>query len=258
MQLSYSAACESLNGRLVYAIADIHGEAKLLETLHNQIRCHAEASNAAGFVVVYLGDYVDFGHNSRDVIDRIVNDGLFEFQNYYLVGDHDLRFLNLIESDEETLLGYEQADGALLKWLFEEGGSKTLASYGVYPPIHSRPLAGLPDFISQAKRSIPSEHATFLRSLMPYIQVGDFFFSHAGARPGVPLTGQSLVDLTEIRRGFLDSEPMFEKIVVHGHTPNFVPVVKPNRIGVDLGGYASGRLCAAVIGGSELEFLVTG
>jgi serine/threonine protein phosphatase 1 len=82
-------------------------------------------------------------------------------------------------------------------------------------------------------------------------------FVHAGVRPGVPLQAQTEADLIWIRSPFLDHAGSFDKMVVHGHTPGQVPVMRPNRIGIDTGAVFTGRLTALRLQGGERKFLQT-
>jgi serine/threonine protein phosphatase 1 len=84
---------------------------------------------------------------------------------------------------------------------------------------------------------------------------GDFFFAHAGVRPGIALDQQSPDDLLWIRDDFLSHEESFGKVVVHGHTPSHEPVIRPNRINIDTGAYATGRLTCLVLEGDRVNFL---
>jgi serine/threonine protein phosphatase 1 len=98
-------------------------------------------------------------------------------------------------------------------------------------------------------------HRDFLSKLQPYACYGDFYFTHAGVRPGVPLEQQREEDLLEIREQFLNCHDDFGKIVVHGHTPAFEPEFRPNRINIDTGAYATGKLTCLVIAGDKLRVL---
>ena len=80
---------------------------------------------------------------------------------------------------------------------------------------------------------------------------GDFFFCHAGVKPGVPLDEQDPADLIWIRWAFLSHTGLYEKVIVHGHTPVTRPELLPNRVNVDTGAFLSGRLTALVIDGAE-------
>ena len=98
----------------------------------------------------------------------------------------------------------------------------------------------------------------FFESLLLSCDLGDYFFAHAGVRPGTPLSEQKEEDLLWIREEFLRSSEDFGKVVVHGHTPTDSPVKRANRIGIDTGAYLTGRLTAVALEGHSQRFLQTG
>lgn len=92
----------------------------------------------------------------------------------------------------------------------------------------------------------------FCRVLKPFFLCGDFFFVHAGVRPGIPLDEQQEHDLLWIRDEFLNSEEDFGKFIVHGHTPVRAPDIRANRANIDTGAYATGNLTLLTIQGSSM------
>ena len=107
--------------------------------------------------------------------------------------------------------------------------------------------------------AVPPAHIAFLSGLKLSLSIGDFFFCHAGIRPGVPLDAQDPHDLIWIRREFSDYRGLHPKLIVHGHTPHAEPELRANRINIDTYAFASGRLTALAIEGREKRFLeVTG
>lgn len=221
-------------GPLVYAVGDIHGRADLLSRLLTAIL--ADAANAAGGrepALVFVGDYIDRGEGSRQVIDILVAlQDRGGARTHMLRGNHDdalMRFLN------EAPFGPT--------WL-RLGGGATLASYGVAPPS---PRDG-PEAWEAARQAfaqaLPDRHLAFFEALEPYVQIGDYVFAHAGVRPGTPLAQQTLHDLMWIRDDFLSVKRPAEQVVVHGHTPAADPYLGEGRIGLDTGAYATGVLTA--------------
>jgi serine/threonine protein phosphatase 1 len=105
-------------------------------------------------------------------------------------------------------------------------------------------------------KSIPKPHLEFLDSLKLSFSCGDFLFVHAGIRPGVPIRKQGEEDLLWIREEFLSCEQPFEKFVVHGHTPVCTPDIRSNRINIDTGAFATGRLTCIVIEGTAMVPLI--
>ncbi len=232
-------------GSRIYAIGDIHGRADLLRRLHRLIHEDAYRRQAPRNVVVYLGDYIDRGDESPAVIDLLLDEPLPSFESVYLKGNH-----------EESLLCFLEDTAIGPAWLFY-GGAQTLHSYGVRPPdapMNPRELARAQGELAER---LPQRHRRFMQGLALTHEEGDYFFAHAGVRPGLPLDQQAAQDLLWIRDDFLLSEEHFGKIVVHGHTITPRPEVKRNRIGIDTGAFASGRLTCLILEGSQLGFLQT-
>lgn len=233
------------DGTRVYAIGDIHGRADLLDRLHEKVSEDARASDAQRHVIVYLGDYVDRGLDSKGVIDRLLGDPLPGFERVFLKGNHEDAFLKFFVEPE---FGRD--------WKYY-GGLETLMSYGV----DALPLKDEPEAFVAARdelaKNFPSAHLDFLGSLNLWHEEGDYYFAHAGVRPGRSLAEQTNEDLMWIRDEFLTSDVDFGKIIVHGHTPHEAPVERANRIGIDTGGYITGVLTCVVLDGSERRFIQT-
>lgn len=236
---------EAPPGSCIYAIGDIHGRIDLLMTLHHAILADAERYDSGRKVIVYIGDYVDRGEESRRVLDLLLDEPLPGFEAIHLMGNH-----------EKSLLQFLDDASVGPQWV-RYGGDATLYSYGVRPPP---PMAGPADFERarlQLAANFPPRHRRFLEAL-PYTHVeGDYFFAHAGVRPGVPLDAQDSEDLLWIRDDFLRSDAFHGKVVVHGHSISNQPDVHRNRIGIDTGAFASGRLTCLVLEGEERRFLQT-
>jgi serine/threonine protein phosphatase 1 len=232
-------------GVRVYAVGDIHGCAGLLRRLHAQIARDAAARPAARNVIVYLGDYIDRGEESRGVVDLLLDTPLPGFEAVYLRGNHEASFLQFLE---DTSVGPA--------WM-AYGGVATLLSYGVRPPD---PVAS-PEALDRAQRELverlPDAHRRFMEATRLAHVEGDYYFAHAGVRPGVPLDRQEAVDVRWLRDDFLRSTADFGKMIVHGHTITEAPDVQRNRIGIDTGAFASGRLTCLVLDGAEAAFLQT-
>ena len=226
----------------VYAVGDIHGRSDLLDRMIRLIRKDA-AGHSQTPILVFLGDYVDRGKDSKGVIGQLI-DLRHEFAVQLLRGNHD-----------QVLLDFLRDPNIYRVWR-DFGAVETLLSYGVRPPL-SDEEAALKDARDRFARALPSKHRAFLDALSLSWEIGDYFFSHAGVRPGTAFEEQRPADLLWIREEFLNSTVDFGKVVVHGHTPTEAAVKKPNRIGVDTGAYATGRLTAAVLAGAECRFLET-
>jgi calcineurin-like phosphoesterase family protein len=232
-------------GTRVYAVGDIHGRADLLRRMHELIHFDAYRRQAPRNVVIYLGDYIDRGTDSPAVVDLLLEAPLPGFTSVHLKGNH-----------EDSLLRFLVDPAIGPAWL-AYGGTATLLSYGVRPPE----AATRRDELARAQRDLaerlPERHRRFMAGLTLAHSEGDYFFVHAGVRPGVPLDRQIEEDLLWIRDEFLESDAEHGKIVVHGHTITPRPDVRRNRIGVDTGAFASGTLTALVLEGAEWAFLQT-
>ena len=232
-------------GTRVYAVGDVHGCAGLLATMHELIREDSAESAVTRKILIYLGDYVDRGPESRLVLETLASEPLEGFETVALCGNHDAWMLQFLD---DVTLG--------VPWLYNGGGA-TLLSYG----IGASAAASLRERVTQAQSELravlPAAHRAFLQGLRSSHREGDYLFVHAGIRPGVPLDRQELEDLLWIREGFLDCDDDHGLVVVHGHTIVDRPEVFPNRIGIDTGAFATGRLTCLVLEGDERRFLQT-
>jgi serine/threonine protein phosphatase 1 len=232
-------------GTRVYAVGDIHGRVDLLRQLHELIHFDAYRRQAPRNVVIYLGDYIDRGTDSPAVIDLLLDAPLPGFTNIYLKGNH-----------EDSLLRF-LVDATIGPAWLAYGGAATLLSYGVRPPEAATRREELARVQRDLARRLPERHRRFMAGLTLSHREGDYFFVHAGVRPGVPLEQQIEEDMLWIRDEFLESNAEYGKIVVHGHTITAQPDVRRNRIGIDTGAFASGTLTALVLEGTEWSFLQT-
>jgi len=223
----------------IYAIGDIHGRLDLLERAIAAIRRDVEEHGPAALTVT-VGDYVDRGLQSRGVLDRLIEN---PFPTPYVA----------IKGNHESMLEAFLADPATGPYWRQQGGLQTLQSYGIR--IRGFMVANFAEARDQLRAALPGPHVDFLHSLKTSLSRGKYFFCHAGVRPGVPLERQSEDDLLWIRDAFLASDTNFGKIVVHGHTPVAEPEVLPNRIGIDTGAFATGRLTCVALSGGAPRFL---
>ena len=238
-------AAEVPAGSRIYAVGDIHGCLDLLRELHEVITDDAVRHAGKRLMLVYLGDYVDRGGQSFEVIDALVHEPLPGFEIVHLKGNHEDLMLRFIEHGE-----YGET------WLFNGGGA-TLTSYGLDGFGHFGAGADLPTLRRELENALPASHWAFLGGLSLTHREGDYLFVHAGLRPGVPLDQQTEKDLVWIREPFLGADEDFGCVVVHGHTPSFAPVVRPNRVCIDTHAYASGTLTCLVLEGAKRTFLHT-
>jgi serine/threonine protein phosphatase 1 len=229
----------------VYAIGDIHGEIDALNALLADIGADAADRPPDTVTLIFLGDYVDRGADSRAVLDRLTGPDLPPFHHVFLRGNH-----------EQAMLDFLDRPRTARDWL-DHGGVETLASYGVRISVGTTDPARLDAMRDDLRARLPDRHLAFLDALSPWVAIGDYAFVHAGIRPGRPLHRQTLADLLWIRDPFLNSHRRHEKIVVHGHTIADAPDIRPNRIGIDTGAYATGILTALVLSGTERRILQT-
>lgn len=233
-------------GICVYAIGDIHGRADLLTAMMTMIRSDIETRRVRRPVIVFLGDYIDRGPQSSNVIDQLIaieqSDAM---ESHFLMGNHEEVFLRVLKGDKE-LFG---------NWL-RFGGRECLASYGLDGDAMAK--LGPMEIVTRMKEAIPRRHRQFLAELADTVRVGDYLFVHAGLRPNLALEAQSQQDLRWIRSPFLEDDAADHGyLVVHGHSMRSEVDRRANRIGIDTGAYHSGRLTGLVLDGVTQTFLQT-
>jgi serine/threonine protein phosphatase 1 len=234
-------------GQAAYAVGDVHGRLDLLRELLQRIAGDAARHPAdTARSLVFLGDYIDRGTESRGVVDCLLEDPLPGFETIRLMGNH-----------EDAILAFLDGDSDGLDWL-SFGGLETLLSYGV--PLRRLPHTedAVADLRLSLSSALPREHLDFFRRGALRHAIGDYLFVHAGVRPGVPLEQQTPTDLMWIRDDFLGSRvPLLGHVVVHGHTICDLPQDRDHRINVDTGAFVSGRLTCLVLRGNERRFIST-
>ena len=232
------------DGYRAYAIGDIHGRLDLLDQLLAKIEADIAARRAKQNLVVFLGDLIDRGSQSAQVVERLRTWTPSDATTIYLCGNHEEVLLRLL-AGERNILG---------DWL-KFGGAECLASYGLAAADlvdQSEPRA-----LAAIKAVIPAEHEEFLASFADTFRFGDYLFVHAGIRPGLSVSAQQQKDLRWIRNPFLEDLTDHGFVVVHGHTITETVDERTNRIGIDTGAYRSGVLTAMAIEGSRRWFLDT-
>ncbi|KXF76628.1 serine/threonine protein phosphatase [Paramesorhizobium deserti] len=214
-----------------YAVGDVHGCYDQLMTLERIIT--ADARRLPGpKLIVMLGDYVDRGPDSAQIVEHLLGSPPQGFHRICLMGNHEMAMLDYLDGH----LSLEQ-------WL-QMGAAPTLLSYGV-DVDHMRQVYRSSQELDDVIRSaIPGKHKEFLRSLPIIIDAAPFLFVHAGIRPGIPLDEQKDEDLVFIRSEFLSNAHLLKQWVVHGHTPVEKAGPEGRRINIDTGAYYSGRLSA--------------
>ncbi len=225
-------------GRRAYAIGDVHGRLDLLDQLLAAIEQDVDARPQRKTALVFLGDLIDRGPDSRGVIERLRNYCHERLKPYFLAGNHEEVLLRLLNGER----------GILTSWL-KYGGTQCLASYGFDPAkldVRDERAA-----LSAIKQVIPETHVNFISSFADTLRFGDYLFVHAGIRPGIDLSLQRQSDLRWIRSPFLEDKSDHGMVVVHGHTISEAVEIEENRIGIETGAYRSGRLSALGLDGEE-------
>lgn len=231
-------------GCVVWAVGDIHGRDDLLAPLVEAIRADLRTMDDRQKIVVFLGDYVDRGADSRGVLSRLAA----------LPADEGVEWRFLKGNHEETMARFITDPSVGAQWC-EYGGDATLQSYGLRPPDMKHRIEAWRHLSSDLNHKLEAAERDFLEKLEMRVTVGDYFFAHAGARPGEPLESQTDEDLLWIRGTFLRSDQEFEKVVVHGHTPTAEVHADRRRIGIDTRAYESGVLTALRLRGKERRIL---
>jgi serine/threonine protein phosphatase 1 len=229
------------DGTLVYCVGDIHGRDDLLRNMSERVEADMKTRSFDRAVTVFLGDYIDRGPGSKPVVEQLAS-GEWPTSIIALAGNHEDFLKDFLD------------DAGILDFWRSQGGLATLHSYkvDVGPAMAGRDFAKVQAGFTTR---LPKHHRDFLDALKTSAVIGDYFFCHAGVRPGVALERQSRDDLLNIREPFLSSEAEYGKLVVHGHTPSGAPEIRSNRIGIDTAAYATGRLTCLVLEKDQQRFL---
>ena len=223
----------------VYAVGDVHGRVDLLNALLDDIRedmvFHDDGRTAR---LVLLGDYIDRGDSSRQVLECIRDLSCESFSCDCLMGNHEAAMVDFLEDPTQGEA-----------WM-KMGGSQTLASFGVQVPV--RPLTQ--DDLSRIRDDFNEAVSPLLPFVgaMPLIATsGDVVFCHAGVNPARDLNAQTTRALLWGHPDALRDEPLPGKLVVHGHYDDPEIVSRPGRICLDTGAYYSGVLTAVRLDDDE-------
>lgn len=206
------------SGTDIYAIGDIHGCLYAVEGLIERLPVRWGRD-----YVIFLGDYIDRGPDSSRVLDL-----LLELRSNYpnrvfaLKGNHEWMFERFLKGIDVEVFLYN-------------GGGETLRSYR-----------------RDGRLAIPQEHIEFISELPLFVEIGPYFFVHAGVNPSKSLREQSEEDLLWIRQSFYLYEGKFSKTIVFGHTPFPEVLLLEDRIGVDTGCVYGGKLSAVRLPDGEI------
>ncbi len=237
-------------GKRIYAVGDIHGYADVLARMHDVIEEDLAARPIPQAQIVYLGDYVSRGPDSKGVIDMLIErpKAVPHIDHVFLLGNHENRLVEFIRNPEGINLSFKPShDIAACK------------SYGLDSlDRHENISKEVSKKISEELKScIPENHISFMEDLKVTHIVDDYLFVHSGFRPGIALESQTLEDLIYTREPFLSYEEYHEHFVVHGHTVSRQGEVdhKHNRLNLDSGLYNGGPLSCAAIEGDDIRIL---
>ena len=232
-------------GIRVYAIGDIHGHYNLLQQMHQMIAADLAQRPCERAIELFLGDYIDRGPNPSEVFEHLMHAEPAAHERICLSGNH-----------EKALLQYFDDAEWLMKWA-RSGALDTLKAYGVeleQPLTEEMCREAQPRFAA----NFPDEQKAFIEALPLTASFGDYFFVHAGIRPGIPFEQQDPYDLVWIRYDFLDSTEEHGKLIVHGHTPHEHVEIKPNRINIDTAAFSTGVLTCLVLEDDQQHLMATG
>jgi len=190
------------DGPATYVIGDIHGCLRPLQRLLEKF------APQPGDEVVFIGDYIDRGPQSREVVEHLLG---LSYRCVFLLGNHEKMLLDYLDGKDEGLF-------------LANGGLATIQSYGGHVA------------------NIPPAHLRFFRDLQLMYETEHYLFVHAGVRPLVSLENQTVDDLVWIRQEFFQFIGRFSKLVVFGHTPLRQVLLAPDRIGIDTGCVFGGKL----------------
>ena len=225
-----------------YAIGDVHGQLDLLRDLLDQIDADSRARPCEREFIIFLGDLIDRGPDSRGVLQLLQAIRSNLPNPVFLMGNHEEMLLRVLGDDPARVWD----------WM-SFGGYEFAQSYGV--EVGRLATLSAQDAAAEIRAAMPADDIAFVESFVDSFRFGDYLFVHAGIRPGVALEQQKIADLRWIREEFLESSAVHPFMVVHGHTISDGPDERSNRIGIDTGAYASGVLTALCLEGTQRKYL---
>lgn len=229
-------------GERIYAIGDVHGCIDLLKQLLDRIGEHTRSLPPTRLLyLILIGDVIDRGPHSADVLALLYDLHRQNANVITLLGNHEAAMLEALAGDVD----------AFRQWI-AVGGAETLQSFGVEPRRsgeHPR------DYLMRARGAIPPAWLAWLSTCPLSVRSGDYYFVHAGIRPGVALDRQTREDMLWIREDFLPDRRSHGAVIVHGHTITRSVERHANRIGIDTGAYRSGLLSAVYLEGEACEII---
>jgi serine/threonine protein phosphatase 1 len=227
--------------KVLYVVGDIHGRADLLHALLRKIAIDAARHEAdLPREVIFLGDYIDRGPDSRQAVDLVLS----------TIAEKRFWDVTVLKGNHEEAMLRFMRDASYWPIWSQYGARETVLSYGVTPPRMTSDSDAWEEVRERLRDAVPPDHWDFFSRLELSAERGDYLCVHAGVRPNVPLDRQTEQDLLWIRDDFLAREHVFEKVIVHGHTPG-QPFSGPHRIALDTGAYVTGILTAIKLKGED-------
>ena len=231
----------------IYAIGDVHGHLDLLESTYQKIKADLNRIGTTQYRIVFIGDYIDRGPESAGCVQFLL-ELLSKDENVVcLKGNHEDKLQKFLAKPQDFAASF-----------FGYGGIECAMSYGVDMTAFNHKGEEITAICTELNNNIPSEHKDFYANLAKSATFGDYFFAHAGVRPGVPLDKQTDNDLMWIRSEFLSHKAPYDKVIVHGHTPAHPMEILSNRINVDTCAYETGVLSCLVLEGINYRVIETG
>lgn len=214
-----------MSSNVTFVIGEINGRADLLGAAMQQINTFAAAQGIEVPKVVTIGDYIDHGRQSKQVLDLLI-DNPFRFDLICLKGDNEDRLMQIFAYDDPVAIGT-----AIRRWM-TNGGMATLMSFSDSHPGRQIAAESEADIVAE---TIGARYIDFIASLLPYHDDEIFYFAHAGINPALSLEDQQDEDLLYAGRAFRQAQEPFERIIVHAggaEGKSDEPTVSPHRINV--------------------------
>ena len=158
-------------GRRAYVVGDVHGRLDLLDELIGQVESDLLARPIRQAVLVFVGDLIDRGPSSAQVVERLRTFRRSGIETVFLLGNHEEVLLRVVGGEA----------GLIAKWR-QFGGKECVESYGADPQAFARMADD--EAIALVREIVPTEHIAFLSGFADTCRFGDYLIVHAGIRPG--------------------------------------------------------------------------
>ena len=229
----------------IFSIGDIHGCLKHLISLQKKI-INIPSFKKEDDLLIYLGDYIDRGPQAKDVINQVIKLKKENIKSIFLMGNHEQMMIDFLFNKINNL-----------RYWLSLGADQTFRSYDI--EVAEFIKDGFGDKKIEKLRNVflnqlTEKHIHFLKNLKLSYTLGKYLFVHAGINPEKSLSEQSEIDFLWSRSDqFFDKNFKFEKIIVHGHTPEKDIINFSYRINVDTGCFFSGKLSCVCLNDNNNE-----